>query len=102
LCDRIIPTAFHPIGRDAGGILTAGRITDSREINSLSSARVSRAGERVLAIANFFYAANSFLRFTFKENTVLARRQNQHARRVRHPERIACAMPKPATRAYRI
>jgi hypothetical protein len=85
--------------RGRAGILTPSCITDSPEINRLGSARVSRAGESVLAIADFSYAANSFLRFISKEKTVPARPE---ARRVRYPERITCAMPKPATRAYRI
>jgi hypothetical protein len=44
----LFPAAFHPIRRDAGEILTACCITDCREISRLGSARVSRAGERVL------------------------------------------------------
>ena len=41
---------------------------------NLGSARVSRVGDRVLAIADFSI------------KTVSARRRNQHARRMRYPE----------------
>jgi hypothetical protein len=52
----------------------------------LGSARVSRAGERVLAIANFRLARQYPARKTSKEEFVSARRINQHARRVRYPD----------------
>jgi len=42
--------------------------------SGLGSARVPRAGDGVLAVANF------------SEKIVSARRRNQHARRARHPE----------------
>ncbi|PYK43170.1 MAG: hypothetical protein DME46_08270 [Verrucomicrobia bacterium] len=45
-----------------------------RGAKSPGSARVSRAGDRVLAIADF------------SGKIVSARHQNQHARRVRYPE----------------
>jgi hypothetical protein len=59
----------------------------------LGSARVSRAGDGLRAVANFLIAsrleiAHSNLGFRMKEKSVAARRRNQHARRVRYPERI--------------
>src|SRR5206468_1095967 len=50
------------------------------------SPRVPRAGERVLAIANFLYGSLSATAITSQEKFVSARRRNQHARRVRSPE----------------
>jgi hypothetical protein len=44
------------------------------------SARVSRVGDGVRAIADFC------LRVELQEKIVAARRRNQHARRVRYPE----------------
>ena len=56
----------------------------------LGSARVSRAGDGVLAIANFFdVLAERTVRL--KEKSVAAGRRNQHARRVRYPEGIRIA-----------
>ena len=50
------------------------------------SARVPRAGAGVLASANFSFAwPPSAFRFDIEDKTILARRQNQHARRVRYP-----------------
>jgi hypothetical protein len=57
--------------------------TNSREYRS-GSARVPRAGEGVLALADFSW------RIIFRK-IVLAGRQNQHARRVRYPE--FCSQP---------
>jgi hypothetical protein len=51
----------------------------------LGSARASRAGGRALAIADFSQR-------TKKPKFVLARRQNQHARRVRSPDEELCAV----------
>ena len=45
----------------------------------MGSERVSRVGERVLAIANFFVILGS------RTKIVSARHRNQHARRVRYP-----------------
>jgi hypothetical protein len=50
------------------------------------SARVSRVGDGVLAIANFSGVCHYFGRASAREKIVLARRQNQHARRVRYPD----------------
>ena len=47
-----------------------------RRVGIQGSARVSRVGDRVLAIADF------------SVKIVLARRQNQHARRVRYPGKM--------------
>src|SRR6476619_775995 len=63
----------------------------------LGSARVSRAGERVLAIANFSSNASMFTPARIQKKIVLARRRrnagegaaglsNQHARRVLYPD----------------
>jgi hypothetical protein len=52
----------------------------------LGSAGVSRVGERVLAIANFLRICPSPLASEIKRKIVSARRQNQHARRVRYPD----------------
>jgi hypothetical protein len=55
----------------------------------LGSARVSRAGDGVLAIANFsirvFGRATARKHFGRSEKFVAARRRNQHARRMRYP-----------------
>jgi hypothetical protein len=47
----------------------------------LGSARVSRAGERVLAFANFPVDSHSLLRIKFQGKIVSAGRRNQHAGR---------------------
>jgi hypothetical protein len=52
----------------------------------MGSAGVSRAGERVLAIANFSCGFSSSLVIEFQDKIVSARRRNQHARRVRYSE----------------
>jgi len=59
----------------------------------LGSARVSRAGDEVLAIANFsemsgWGTERTKIIFRAKEKSVAAERRNQHARRVRYPARI--------------
>src|SRR5205823_3161684 len=54
-------------------------------ISDLGSARVSRAGERSLAIANFLSFSHS-RRSESQEKIIWARRRNQHARRVRYAE----------------
>ena len=56
------------------------------------SARVSRAGDGVLAVANFSSASRqgssrSETEFCAEEKSVAARRRNQHARRVRSPDK---------------
>ncbi len=55
----------------------------------LGSARVSRAGERVPAIANFLKNACCSRAATLQKKFVSARRRNQHARGVRYPIRFA-------------
>ena len=57
------------------------RVFHDEKSRRSGSARVWRAGERVLAIANFHRDS----RF---QNTVSARRRNQHARRARSPDRL--------------
>ncbi len=54
-------------------------------LDLLGSARVSRVGDGVLAIADFPGRAKSMARCEFFRKIVSARRQNQHARRVRYP-----------------
>src|SRR5438876_5884193 len=54
----------------------------------LGSARVSRAGDGVLAIANFLFTRKTSRRRKLSEKIVSARRRNQHARRVRYPDRL--------------
>jgi hypothetical protein len=58
----------------------------SAVISRSGRARVTRAGERVLAIAYFSWALRRQLQTNFKEKFVSARRRNQHAERVRYPE----------------
>ena len=58
----------------------------------LGSACVSRAGDGVLAVANFLTAlqlgsARSEMRFRAEGKSVAAGRRNQHARRVRSPDK---------------
>jgi hypothetical protein len=55
------------------------------ECGHLGSARVSRVGERVPAIADFFGALFLVVQNEIQEKFVSARRRNQHARRVRYP-----------------
>jgi hypothetical protein len=50
----------------------------------LGSARVSRVGERVFAIANFLMSSYHWSNEDWKGKVVSARRRNQHARRVRY------------------
>ena len=52
------------------------------------SARVSRAGERVLATANLCFDLHSFLTGDIGEKIVSAERRNQHAGCVRSPELV--------------
>ena len=57
-----------------------------RSSGGLGSARVSRAGERVLAIANF---PSNLLRLATTKlsgKSIAARRRNQHAGHVRYAE----------------
>ena len=54
---------------------------------SRGSARVSRAGERVLAIASFHCEFSSPCVNEIRGKHVSAGRRNQHARRVRYPDR---------------
>jgi hypothetical protein len=51
----------------------------------LGSARVTRAGDGVLAIADFPFHVPSAGTSLSTEKIVSARRRNQHARRVRYP-----------------
>ena len=54
--------------------------------NALGSARVSRAGDRVLTIADFSWTkSHAQCAILTQQEIVSARRQNQHARRVRYP-----------------
>src|SRR5436309_7036837 len=53
----------------------------------LGSAHVSRAGDGVPP-SRTFLAPCPNLRSTFSEKTVLARRRNQHAGRVRYPDKL--------------
>ena len=57
----------------------------------MGSARVSRAGDCVLTIANFPCEFSVPAAREINEKIVLARRQNQHARRGRYPELCAVA-----------
>ena len=59
----------------------------------LGSARVSRVGDGVLAVADFFKAwsrgrVQPKLEFQAREKFVAARRRNQHARRVRYSDNL--------------
>jgi len=54
--------------------------------SGLGSARVSRGGERVLAIANFSWDSILLTEAEQKRKIVSARRRNQQARHVRSPE----------------
>jgi len=56
------------------------------QIGSVGSARVSRAGERVLAVVNFSWRV-SYRPDPAKGKIISARRRNQHARRMRYPDR---------------
>ena|SRR5436190_8014210 len=58
----------------------------------LGSARVARAGKRVPAIANFPYVFSSLAVNEGEEKFLLARRQNQHAGRVRYPDELVAIM----------
>src|SRR4030095_4421334 len=70
--------------RHAPSEIRRARVSRGRdECITLVSARVSRAGERVLAIANFHCSFPPSTKF--KGKTVSARRLNQHARRARYP-----------------
>ena len=66
----------------------------------LGSARVSRAGDGVLAIADFSWAFDAQLvwhetTLQIQRKFVAARRRNQHARRLRSPG-YAVPLPSPA------
>jgi hypothetical protein len=54
----------------------------------LGSARVSRAGDGVPAIVNFFDVLAEGTVRLIKRKSVAAGRPNQHARRVHYPARI--------------
>ncbi|PYJ68991.1 MAG: hypothetical protein DME76_10520 [Verrucomicrobia bacterium] len=51
----------------------------------MGSARVSRAGDRVLAITDFLYARHFLEDRARWRKIISASRRNQHARRVRYP-----------------
>ena len=51
------------------------------------SARVSRAGDDVPVVANFFSEATFALKCDCKEKFVAVRHRDQHARRMRYPDR---------------
>jgi len=57
----------------------------ARTISLLGSARVSRAGDDVLAIADFSSVFHTHYPIDLLQKFVSARRRNQHARRVRYP-----------------
>jgi hypothetical protein len=54
----------------------------------LGGARVSPAGERVRAIANFTSDMPLSVKMNLLEKFLAARRRNQHERCVRYPERV--------------
>ena len=58
---------------------------NARTIGLLGGARVSRAGDDVLAIADFRSVFQTHYPIYVLQKFVSARRRNQHARRVRYP-----------------
>ena len=62
-----------------------------RRTFSLGSARVSRAGERVLAVANFSKTERHSRVVPDRKKFVAVEHRDQHSRRARYPESVGRA-----------